>query len=385
MKNTDKKIEISYNDMLFLIAWILFIVSTVLELSMWASNSNQVMLILKMVRYGAYLLCAINIISGMYERRLMAGLLLALAILGIGVIGSTNKTMFLYAFLFFAAYGISSKTTICCSFFTRLILLVSIISASLLGIIEDYIFTPEARARHGLGFTWTTTGAVIFFFLMLQYIYIRKKRISFIELLILEIINWLFYQYTDSRMVFAMGSLFLVVVLMAKVFCFKWRFLNLFRKIYVIMPTLICLFALGLHMFYNKNIQLWEKLNSFLSDRLALGKSAVQAYGISFFGKKIEWVGYSVVESNQEYNYVDCSYLQLLLEYGIIFLILVILIYTIIMYHAVKIKDYFLVVIIMFVLCISITEPRLMNLTFNPFPVLILCSLDLKRTTMWRM
>lgn len=76
------------------------------------------------------------------------------------------------------------------------------------------------------------------------------------------------------------------------------------------------------------------------------------------------------------YNYVDCSYLQLLLEYGVLFLIAVIGIYTVAIYRAVKVQDYYLVWILLIVLLFGITEPRLMNFAFNPFPLMAFCRLS---------
>ena len=50
--------------------------------------------------------------------------------------------------------------------------------------------------------------------------------------------------------------------------------------------------------------------------------------------------------------------------------------YSIIMYKAILQENYFLAWVIAFVLVISITEPRLMNLTFNPLPILLLCTIE---------
>ena len=142
-------------------------------------------------------------------------------------------------------------------------------------------------------------------------------------------------------------------------------------------PGLICSFSIAIHAFYNSSSRIWRAFNDLLSGRLELGKNGIADFGYTLFGQKIEWIGFSLEGTGTEkYNYVDCSYLRLLLEYGLFFLIVVIFIYSIIMYKAISQKNYFLAWVIAFVLVISITEPRLMNLTFNPLPILLLCSIE---------
>lgn len=105
---------------------------------------------------------------------------------------------------------------------------------------------------------------------------------------------------------------------------------------------------------YDESIHSWFWLNSILSDRLRLGANAIEQYGFSLFGKPIEWIGFSIKKTTMEeaigYNYVDSSYLQLGLNYGLIFLGVVLLIYSIIMNRAIKRKDYYLVSIITIIL-----------------------------------
>ena len=179
-------------------------------------------------------------------------------------------------------------------------------------------------------------------------------------------------------MAFALCSVFLVFQVFVKFFKYRIGITKFFKKLFVFFPSVICVFAIAIHYFYNPDNELWMKLNDLLSGRLRLGKQGIAEYGISLLGNSIKWVGYSADAVEGTYNYVDCSYLQILLEYGLIFLVMVIAIYTVIIYKAVKNENYFLLWSVIFVLIFSITEPRLMNLSFNPFPLLVMCNLDSK-------
>ena len=57
-----------------------------------------------------------------------------------------------------------------------------------------------------------------------------------------------------------------------------------------------------------------------------------------------------------------------LLENGLIPLIIIVAVYTYIMYMAVKEKDFYLQTAVLLITAFSITEPRLLNLAYNPLP-----------------
>lgn len=375
-----RDILITKEEFLFYVAWMLFILTTILELTMWSQGifGETLLKMTKLIRYGSYVICVCSILMKCFHKNRLLGIVAIFAVLLLSFLGSGNKTMFLYVFLIVAAYGLNGKRVIGVSFVTRALLLLLIVGGSFIGLVENYIFTPEIRERHGLGFTWTTTSAVLFFFLVMQWIYIRKNKLTYVELLIIEAIQLVLFKLTDSRMVFYLGTIFVFIIALAKLFGFKWKLTQKVKGLFVVAPSVICIVSIAIHAFYDSRHSLWIKLNNFLSNRLALGKNAFETYGISLFGNEVEWVGHSVVATTREYNYVDCSYVQLLLEYGVLFLIMVIVIYTVMMYRAMKRNQFETLWVLLFILGFSITEPRLMNLVFNPFPLLILCDWDWK-------
>ncbi len=67
--------------------------------------------------------------------------------------------------------------------------------------------------------------------------------------------------------------------------------------------------------------------------------------------------------------------MQILLNYGVIILLLILVIYSIGIYRAFKANNYWLVLVYMMILVHSMTEPRLFNLAFNPLIVVAFSSL----------
>lgn len=89
------------------------------------------------------------------------------------------------------------------------------------GVIQDYIFDPGTRARHSLGFTWTTTPIIIFMFMIMEYCYLRGRDLTLFEICLLEFFMTILFVLTNTRMCYAVTTLMLIVIALNKYF--KWR------------------------------------------------------------------------------------------------------------------------------------------------------------------
>lgn len=368
--------RIKKKDLLFCIACILFLLSELFGETAWMAEEarDSLFSITKLMRYCSYAICCVKIVIDRYRyKTVFIGCALCFIFL-FSWIGSSNRVMMFFLLLYFAAYDVESRQGLRTIYITQTIFLFTLVLLSMFGYATDYIFDPYTRMRHSLGFNWTTTAPILYFFILLAYIYLKQEKIKIIEYILLELLNIWFYKMTDTRMTFVASTLFLFFFAIEGVLKNRWKFWKNFNKIYYILPTCICMFSLVLHWSYNPENQVWRNLNDLLSGRLALGKSAILKYGVSLFGQEITWIGFSLKKDNiynaSGYNYVDCSYLQILLQFGILFLIAVVGIYTVAVYRAVKQGDYYLVWILLIVLLFAITEPKLMYFTFNPFPMM---------------
>jgi hypothetical protein len=341
----------------------------VLESTVLAGN-DFFKLIFKYMRYICYLLAVIKIVKdGLYKKQIAEILIMGMFVV-LAVMGSGNKTLIFYFLILLAAKDVEKSRIIKITLFVQTAVMVLIISMSQIGILPDNIADADTRARHSLGFEWANTAPFFYFFMMMSYIYLRKEKLRVIEIIIMEAINYVFYILTDTRMSFALSSLMLVYVFLMK---FYWQ--NRSDKIQknkflILAPAVMCIAAIGIHVFYNPDNNRWQSLNTLLSGRLKLGRDGIEKYGVSLFGTPIEWIGFGSNAPKGTYNYVDSSYVQIMLEYGIIFLAIIVVLYMYIMYMAVKEKDFYLQTMILFVVIFSITEPRLLHLAYNPFPFL---------------
>ena len=126
-----------------------------------------------------------------------------------------------------------------------------------------------------------------------------------------------------------------------------------------------------------------EKLNKILNERLDLANSAIDKYGINLFGREIEWIGGNNIYSEVKlpYNYVDSSFLQYILTFGIIYIVLVCLLYTYMGFKANKQKDVVLSFIFIVIIGHSMFDPQMMWLDYTPFLLYFLAGTEKKSNT----
>lgn len=373
MRRKNRK-EIQIDDFLFFMAWGMFVVALILGSTILNVENLVMARILKGIRYIAYAICCVKIYHAGFKKRYFIPIILFVLSFLLSYIKSRDTTMALYMLICLAALEIDGDKIIKKTERIQGILLVLVILLSQLGIIEDYVFGVGIRPRHGLGFSWTTTGAILFFYFTLCFLYTHRRCVKIQTLIILEAINiWLFFM-TDSRLAFVLLTVFLSFTALQYFNEKKWSFLRKLNWLYIGFPFLMEGFTIIVFKKYNSSDPVWTAVNSLLSERLSLGKSAIDTYGISLLGNSVEWIGFNAKRPTMAlavgYNYVDSSYLQLTIQYGVLFMVAVLAIYSYAIYKAVKSNDYELVAIYVCILVFALTEPRLMNFAYNPFPLL---------------
>ena len=213
-----------------------------------------------------------------------------------------------------------------------------VIFAWLIGILPS----QTSAGREYLGFYFATFGPNLFLHTVLAYIASRKNKIKFRSWILIEVINVWFYKMTDTLAVFV-----------------------------VINASII--------LYYLLNI---EKIKQFLFDRDFPRRileifpffSAIATIVAQYFyiGQPITWLtgtdGTKV--SGMDYFYVDSSYLQVLVRYGVIMLVVLCLAMMAVQCYSVVTKNIYLCMGCSLFLIHCITDPQLLSFRYNPFIII---------------
>ena len=119
-----------------------------------------------------------------------------------------------------------------------------------------------------------------------------------------------------------------------------------------------------------------KSINSLLSNRLYYSQYSMKTYGVHLFGQKIAWVGWggyghTTFQLTQTYNYVDTSYLKLLLENGILVWGVIMLGWTWTSVCAYKHNNIYLLLSLGILAGYCMVEQWLMNIGANPFVLML--------------
>ena len=116
---------------------------------------------------------------------------------------------------------------------------------------------------------------------------------------------------------------------------------------------------------YREENEFLEAVNLAISGRLMLGKKGLKQFGLSLFGKNVPMEGMGgSLKHTKPYFFIDCSYLFILLRYGILFLGIVCIAYGIICYK--RREDTALMLTILLLAVSSAIDQHLLEEAYNP-------------------
>lgn len=230
-----------------------------------------------------------------------------------------------------------------------------------------------------------TDLAAHYFWIIAAYLWIRGRKITWLELLSLGALDIFVYSITGSNtslLAISMVLLFAFVLRFVVAFnmlpskengsgdgIFRGRLVSvlsfLARYSFVIIATIcICLAAC-----YNTGSPIMFRLNQILHNRISYGFRGLMEYGVHFVAEDNPTVA-MCSSADGFYFYLDCSYLSLLIRYGILFLVVYLAGMTFIQ---MKYKKYIYGALILSVCALScIEEPHLNELPYNFFILLLL-------------
>lgn len=254
------------------------------------------------------------------------------------------------------------------------------VCSSLIGVIENLQYTSSGRGvRNSFGIAYTTDFAAYIFFLLLVYFYLKGPALTVWHYLGAVAVSGLVYYFCKARVD---SVCILLVALVFGVHGFVvhtkyafprfrcgwnslWRTWGIFS-----MPFWAALSIAATRLFDPEN-RVFSELNKLFSSRLSLGQEGWDNYGLSWFGRTIEMVGFGgSTESPDNYFFIDCSYVHVLLRYGIVFLVVLVSVYTICCYKNRRDMYFFFAIALVSLNCVI--AHHILEVSYNPFAYALL-------------
>lgn len=233
------------------------------------------------------------------------------------------------------------------------------------GILENINFPrADGTARESLGFSYTSEPANFFFYGILLWVCFRKKDISLIETVLMALVVMFFYWKTDTKSPFVLS-----ILALCGAFILKYnRWLRDYHKAYTwisyaVVP-LCAAFVILVTFHYDPGVPWMAALNRLVTNRFRWGHLGVETFGVKLLGQNITWVG---GEMTADYNYVDSSFVQYLLNFGPIFLGLLIAGLMALGGAISRHKDSFFLLVFGLFIVHSTFDPQLIVIAFNSF------------------
>ena len=292
-------------------------------------------------------------------------------------IESGHKRLLLLWLLMLGAWKIPFQRII--KVFVRLLVPAMLLSflCAVTGVIEDYTYIRYMEdgevLRHSFGIVAPTNFGAMVFFLVLGWWYLRREKTSWAEIAaffgLAAFLQW------GSHARCSMMSTAAVGVLAAAGKVLKSRKLPIWvADILTVAPILSAAGMLILSITYQAT-PLQAKLDQILSTRLTLGKKAFTVFSLTPFGQYIRLFSNAENRGDRFYFYIDCSYLQLAIMYGLVILGAVLFAFLLIGCKAKAQQNWILLWILGLIAVHSIIEQHLVELPYCPFIIALLADL----------
>ena len=361
---------------LFFVSYIIFLTLMMLRTTMLSVTIGETAY--KLVSLGG--LCLLLVKEYIDQKQPMPVLIYLLFLALFFIIIKKNASFLTSASLFYIYSGRNidfkkiAKVTIC----VELIVLLVIISSSLAGLIENYHFdTLTDRPREFLGFLYALYPQAYVANIAGLWFYVNKEKVSILSLFLLELFSYWIFSRTNSRLCFLLTTFLLISALFYKaVYYIKRDRIKSIVKVIValgfVFSFVTCYIgSLWIHIKYDSAVSWMSRINSLLGNRFYYGNMSYIQYGISAFGKHIQWLGNGLDPTGKvltgQYLYVDNLYLQVSQKYGLLLTMLALVAITVTLYVCWKQKDYVLLFIFGTVALHALIDDLVLHLWYNTF------------------
>lgn len=359
-------------EFIYYIAYIVYVIFGIISASFYSLYVTET------INRIVFFFCSLALVSTLFfdsnfiKRKIIIRAVIIIVLSFLVFIASNSERrrslLVLLAFIYFGKNIIFERAAKITVVLDTLLLLFIIVSAKV-GIIEDFIVEHGERTRQFLGFLYALNAPTIWSNVVFLVLYVRKEKISHIELLCLFAVSYFLYQATLSRLTFFMTA---AVILGGWLLKHRSFYRLVQKKLIMRLLCLVFPLCIGCSIYLSVNYNYsYAQINTILEGRLSSAQDAINTYGISLLGQPIPWIGNGVNAygkiSIHEYNYVDNMYIQLLVQFGVIAFSIYAVGYLFLEIKAYKRRNCYLVIILTLLALHALIDDLILNLIYNTF------------------
>jgi hypothetical protein len=235
-------------------------------------------------------------------------------------------------------------------------------------IIEHVIRNRDGIPRYSFGSIYATDFAARIFFLCAAYCYLKYENLNIKDSIIFWIAGIFVSYYCDARLdticIFILSLLPIAkAVLKGKVYMNRY-----IEWLIALSIPIFATLSVGMSYLYSPNNKFMVFLDKILTGRLHFAKRGLNEYGITLLGEDIKMTGLGGTNKTiTDYFFVDSSYVQIALKYGIVFLVILCIYYVVFMKNRLENNDILLPISIVIVGINGIVAHHFINPAYNVF------------------
>lgn len=246
------------------------------------------------------------------------------------------------------------------------------IYASQKGIISNMFMNADGGYRFSLGFNYVSFASQRLFFALCTYLMFRGKRISYLELLTLLLATIYMYQQTSTTSPFYLSILILTYALFSiKIFKKEFIIRNFWTKTLAHYGFILALVIILYFCFYSSG-NLFHLVDQFTHNRLRLSVDGFRNFGVSWLGQPISFTTLDMFGNfTSNYNFIDSSFVQLLVIDGLIVSAFMLFALTKVMKYFTSIRKDIVLACLGIMIIHGMFDPQMLVLRYSPLILFI--------------
>ena len=347
---------------------------------------DKVKLVIDLFRIAIFFVFAVDVAIDVFTRKLKINyyLILFSVLALLMTIGSKHPHMIIYLLFILELRKFDFREVLKTALKSYFITFVYIIVLAIFKVFPNgsalrITLSGKYLYRYQLGFQSGTLAPAYFMFMVLMFVVLKNVAASWVELGLLLSINVCLYFLTNTRFDFVLVCLLLLIVTTCKLLKNKVNVKinkEILKYCLIVLPCLFLLFNVILIVGYSQNFigingfSIFFKLNRMVSNRLLFTYQTILTQKITFFGTDLNLT--NVLFYPQSANLrtdlvLDSSYFLNLYRYGISGLIIMITIYSLLIYKSFEKKHYWICFALIFCAMEGVIGPFMMDYNYNMF------------------